>query len=70
MSESFDVIVVGSGAAGLMGALAAGTKGGPVTDTWARVAARILGPGINAGGATIASALVLGFRAGMHLGGN
>ena len=64
---------------------AVGTKGGPVTDTWARVldfddrpipglyaagnaAARILGPGINAGGATIASALVLGFRAGTHLG--
>lgn len=32
-------------------------------------AARILGPGINAGGATIASALVLGYRAGRHLGG-
>ena len=30
-------------------------------------AARILGPGINAGGATIASALVLGYRAGRHL---
>jgi succinate dehydrogenase/fumarate reductase flavoprotein subunit len=30
-------------------------------------AARILGPGINAGGATIASALVLGYRAGGHL---
>lgn len=31
-------------------------------------AARILGPGTNAGGATIASALVLGYRAGQHLG--
>jgi predicted oxidoreductase len=32
-------------------------------------AARILGPGINAGGATIASALALGYRAGRHLQG-
>jgi succinate dehydrogenase/fumarate reductase flavoprotein subunit len=32
-------------------------------------AARILGPGTNAGGATIASALVLGYRAGRNLGG-
>jgi 3-oxosteroid 1-dehydrogenase len=30
-------------------------------------AARIFGPGVNAGGATIASALVLGFCAGRHL---
>jgi 3-oxosteroid 1-dehydrogenase len=32
-------------------------------------AARIFGPGVNAGGATIACALVLGARAGRHLGG-
>lgn len=31
-------------------------------------AARIFGPGVNAGGATIASALALGSRAGRHLG--
>ncbi len=41
----------------------------PISGLYAagNAAARIIGPGTNAGGATIASALVLGYRAGRHL---